>query len=276
MTTRKTPRPNRSPEGWGRHFLLAVQSLGLAERGPADAPEDDVEVQGLEADAGGARAQVKENGVVHHTRLALRPLPAEAVERALGIMAGKARWTASLLSGRIPEEIETALVPSRRALLPKSRSDISMSCSCGRAPACRHSAALLHALAARLSDEPFLLLVLRGHGRESVRASLQRHRTLTEKEPVPGASRVPRAPLPRVGDKPELFFKPRLPLGSLKTPFTPPEHAEAVLLRLGPPPFSDPAAADLFAEIHRAVGIGAAEKLEEWEWRRVFGRGSRR
>lgn len=276
MKGRRKRRPTRAPEGWGRRFLVAVETLGLVHPTTAEPSTPDVEVLSFEPDAEGVRARVRANGTVHETRLSLRPLPQEPFERALAAMAGKARWTASLLFGRVPDELETALAPGRRSLLPRSRSDVALTCSCGRAPACEHSAALLHAVASRVSEEPFLLLVLRGHTRESVAAALQRHRTPTEGETLPRAARVSRAPLPRVGEKPELFFKPRLPLGSLRTAFTPPEHAEAVLLRLGPPPFSDPTASELLSEIHRAVGIGAAEKLEEWEWRRVFGRGSRR
>ncbi len=72
--------------------------------------------------------------------------------------------------------------------------------------------------------------------------------------------------------RPESFFKPGLPLDSLATSLTAADHPEAVLARLGPPPFADESAARLLADLHRAIGLGAAERLSEWEWRRASGR----
>ena len=84
---------------------------------------------------------------------------------------------------------------------------------------------------------------------------------------------MPLEPLPDV--RPDSFFRPLVPVSQLKTRFVPPENPEALLARLGPPPFQDDEAAKLLVEMHRAIGRGAAERLSEAEWRRVTPRGAR-
>jgi hypothetical protein len=43
--------------------------------------------------------------------------------------------------------------------------------------------------------------------------------------------------------------------------------------RFGPPPLHDLEASRLLLELHRAIGLGARERLAGWEWRRAGGRG---
>jgi hypothetical protein len=68
-------------------------------------------------------------------------------------------------------------------------------------------------------------------------------------------------------ERPESFFKPLLPIGTLAVSTGPPESSDAILTRLGPLPFSDAEAGRFFVHLHRAIGLGAAERLAEWEWR---------
>ena len=92
--------------------------------------------------------------------------------------------------------------------------------------------------------------------------------------PAPSAPRraqaaqaVPLEPLPDV--RPETFYRPLVAVSTLKTRFVPPEHPEAILTRLGPPPLQDEEAARLLVEMHRSIGRAAADRLTEAEWRRV-------
>ncbi|HKC23992.1 MAG TPA: hypothetical protein VKF32_04580, partial [Thermoanaerobaculia bacterium] len=81
--------------------------------------------------------------------------------------------------------------------------------------------------------------------------------------PVSAARATPLVEVP-----PERFFRPLAPLASLLAPYAPATAPDAVLTTLGPPPLEDPDAARLLAELHRAIGLGAKERLSEWEWRR--------
>ena len=82
-------------------------------------------------------------------------------------------------------------------------------------------------------------------------------------EPTEGAGRVD----PEV--RPDAFFRPPRALAPLPPLLSQPAIGDAVLTRLGSPPFADPQASQLLFELHRAVGLGARERLAEWEWRKV-------
>ena len=162
-------------------------------------------------------------------------------------------------------------------ILGTSSNEVSVTCPCGDGTACRHAAAVHVALAERFDRDPFLLLLLRGKGRDEILARLREARS-RRAMPAPAAPRraeasvaVPLEPLPEV--RPESFFRPLVPLSTLKTRFVPPEHPEALLTRLGPPPLQDDDAARLLVDMHRAIGRSAADRLTEAEWRRVTPRG---
>src|ERR1019366_4995487 len=92
--------------------------------------------------------------------------------------------------------------------------------------------------------------------------------------PAPGGAAETPEPLPRhILERPELFYRPGEPVAALRSSYAPPDHPEAVLTRLGPPPFRDAEASQLLVDLHRAIGLGARERLAEWEWRKAGGRG---
>ncbi|HMA54753.1 MAG TPA: hypothetical protein VKT17_09840, partial [Acidobacteriota bacterium] len=69
--------------------------------------------------------------------------------------------------------------------------------------------------------------------------------------------------------RPEAWFRPLRPTGPRRPLMAAPETADTLLARLGPPPLEDSQASDLLLELHRAIGLGARERLAEWEWRNV-------
>ncbi len=223
-------------------------------------------------------AEVRDRGrSLLSLRLRVRPLNERVFESALKAFAERARTAAELLSGSLPEEADAVFSAAGGALLPVSSGDVSVTCPCGDGAVCRHAAAVHVALAERFDRDPFLLLLLRGKGRDEILARLRDARS-RRTMPAPVAPRraesavvVPLEPLPEV--RPEAFFRPLVPLSTLKTRFVPPEHPEALLTRLGPPPLQDDDAARLLVDMHRAIGRSAADRLTEAEWRRVTPRG---
>jgi uncharacterized Zn finger protein len=125
------------------------------------------------------------------------------------------------------------------------------------------------------------VFLLRGVQREELLAGLKHARARPEDRSSPRAgdaaaprgSAEPPEPLPRhVLERPELFYRPGEPVAAFRSSFAPPDHPEAILTRLGPPPFRDPEASRLLVDLHRAIGLGARERLAEWEWRKAGGR----
>lgn len=224
----------------------------------------------------GVAASVRTGGGAQQIRIRLVPFPERTFEAAIRRLAGRAVSAASLLAGRIPPDAESAFATTRYGLLPRRPEEIDQSCTCGAAPPCSHLLAAHAALAARLASDPMLLLELRGRSREEVLDAVRRHRAFaaprrSETFTEGGARREEGlAPLPEAAwGRPENFFKPLLPPGTLAASTPSGESSDTVLARLGPPPISDPDAAQLVVDFHRAIGLGAAERLAEWEWRRA-------
>jgi uncharacterized Zn finger protein len=219
---------------------------------------------------------------MEETTFSLPPLESAVRRRVLKALAARARYAAGLLAGRLPEDVESAFRETGRSLLPLDAGDVVSRCSCaeGEEP-CAHAGALAVLLGDRLQDDPFLVFLLRGVPREELLQGLQRARTRPDRKagaraadiPPPDAAAEPPEPLPRhILERPELYYRPGEPVSALRSSFAPPEHPEAVLTLLGPPPFRDPEASRLLVDLHRAIGLGARERLSEWEWRKAGGR----
>jgi uncharacterized Zn finger protein len=271
--------------GWAYRFLARLASLGW-EDALADGRALALSgaVTSLEIGRTGASANVRAAaGHLEEASLSLPPLASLARRRALKAMAARARFAADLLAGRLPEDVEGAFAGTGRTLLPMDAGDIVFRCSCADGPEpCVHAGALAVLLGDRLADDPFLVFLLRGVPREELLAGLQRARTRTDRKDEPRAadaasprnSAEPPEPLPRhILERPELYYRPGEPVAALRSSYAPPDHPEAVLTRLGPPPFRDAGASRLLVDLHRAIGLGARERLAEWEWRKAGGRG---
>jgi uncharacterized Zn finger protein len=229
-------------------------------------------VREISVSADGVAARMRDaRGGTAEPRISVEHLPRDVREKAVDAMARKASFAASLLSGRMPDDVETAFAATGRGLLPSSASEVRQSCTCGEEPfPCRHLVALHRHLAERLDRDPFLMFLLRGIDRDTLLRDLRRRRTVSQprtpqrERPAPS---VRLTPLPEV--KPEHFYRPLLPLAAVLSPYAPPAPPDAILARLGPPPLEDADAARLLADLHRAIGIGAKERLAEWEWRKI-------
>lgn len=242
------------------------------------------DVRILAIEASGVTASVNGPGEkAFAVRIALEKLPDPVMAQAVDAMAGKASFAAALLSGTIPNDIEAAFEGTGRTLLPKKSEELILSCECGdQAAICSHAAAVAYLLGEQFDGDPFLIFLLRGAPRAGLLLALNEARARVQVTATGDSANrarrvtdpISRTPMPDV--KPEHFFKPLLPVATLRTTFSPPEHPEAILTRLGPSPLQDPESARLLLDLHRAIGIGAAERMEEWEWRRVWGRQNKR
>jgi len=94
----------------------------------------------------------------------------DAAERAL---AASAWYSAKLLAGEMPEDIEDVFAELGLALFPASAGELSMYCSCPdwEVP-CKHIAAVFYLLAEAFDDDPFSILAWRGRSREELLTGL--------------------------------------------------------------------------------------------------------
>ncbi len=281
----RIPRAAPPESGWAFRFLARLASFGWDEAlvdGRAAALSG--AVVAFEVAKAGVRAEIRRaDGHREEARLSFKSLPPAALKKALSAMALRARFAADLLAGRIPDDVEDAFSGTGRTLLPATADELAVACTCDAPLPCVHAGATAVLLGDALANDPFLVFLLRGLPREELLAGLQRARRRPaasgaarpdEATEAPRRPEDPPEPLPpAVLERPELFYRPGEPAAALRLVFAPPEHPEAVLTRLGPPPLQDPEASRLLLELHRAIGLGARERLADWEWRRAGGRG---
>lgn len=114
-------------------------------------------------------------------------------DKAISVMAQEARYTAALLAGEMPADIDAAFGKGRATLFPARASDLETSCTCPDwANPCKHVAAAHYVLGEALDRDPFLLFELRGREKSAVLAALRAARsgdTAQERKPAAGAAR---------------------------------------------------------------------------------------
>jgi uncharacterized Zn finger protein len=112
------------------------------------------------------------------------------IEQAL---AENAWYTAKLLSGEMPDDIEDVFAGLGLSLFPATTQELSLDCSCpDHAVPCKHLAASFYLLAESFDDDPFAILAWRGREREDLLANLAAART----EGPPAADRAEQAARP--------------------------------------------------------------------------------
>jgi len=81
----------------------------------------------------------------------------------------KAKWSAQLLAGIMPIDIERAFASSGRRLFPFKLEDIRSECTCpDKANPCKHISAIYYLMGDRFREDPFVLFQLRGRTREKL------------------------------------------------------------------------------------------------------------
>jgi len=92
-------------------------------------------------------------------------------------LAEQAIFTAQLLAGEMPQDIEQAFDKAKVSLFPSTRRDLETDCSCpDPANPCKHIAAAHYILGERFDEDPFLIFRLRGRTQEQVMQELRKRR----------------------------------------------------------------------------------------------------
>ncbi|MDR9402830.1 MAG: SWIM zinc finger family protein [Halothece sp. Uz-M2-17] len=109
-------------------------------------------------------------------------------------LAEKAIFSAQLLAGEMPENIEEVFIANGLSLFPFSLSDVHSRCNCPdpKNP-CKHIAAVYYELADRFSEDPFVLFQLRGRTRSEILEQIREIRQQNAAgitEPVAGEETV--------------------------------------------------------------------------------------
>jgi uncharacterized Zn finger protein len=95
----------------------------------------------------------------------------------LDALTQKARWSAQLLAGVMPQDIERAFAASGKRLFPFKLQEVRSECSCpDKANPCKHVSAVFYLMGDRFSEDPFVLFQLRGRTRAQLLSDLAKRR----------------------------------------------------------------------------------------------------
>jgi uncharacterized Zn finger protein len=139
--------------------------------------------------------------VPYQVRIQLRQLESAAWKKAIAAMAEKAQFSAELLAGQMPRDIDDVFHGAGASLFPKERADLVTSCSCPDwGDPCKHVAAAHYVLGEALDRDPFLLFELRGKTKEQVLDALRAARgaahSTRKRQTPPTATKLSATPTP--------------------------------------------------------------------------------
>ena len=191
----------------------------------------------------------------------------------LEALTQKARWSAQLLAGIMPSDIERAFAASGKRLFPFKLQEVRSECSCpDKANPCKHISAVYFLMGDRFSEDPFVLFQLRGRNRTKLLEDLAEQRrkalaSLAEKraeDPAPSEEiPVPLLPHPAVLD-PALWWRYNRSLDGDLVVITPAMEGDTGLDAAGDLPLAEdprfPEARSTFLDNLRGHGQASAQR----------------
>jgi uncharacterized Zn finger protein len=241
-------RSRRGPIGetwWSRRFIELLESFGLGsrlKRGRSYARAG--QVLELEVQPGLVLAKVQGSRYSpYRVRIRGKVLSEQQWRRLEKAMAAQALPLAKLLAGEMPHDIEELIASCKLTLFPRSKRELSDSCSCPDwANPCKHVAAVYYILAERFDEDPFLIFAWRGREQDELIERLRARRGASKNGASERSPQSAQAPPPsRTGvllhavldsfwsSGPELERFHVSPLAG--------EAPDALLRQLGPAPF---------------------------------------
>jgi uncharacterized Zn finger protein len=175
----RTQRGAFAKSWWAQRWIAALERLvdsGRLTRGRSYARKG--QVLSIEETKDGIEARVQgSRSTPYKIKIQIVPLSDEQWNMVIDALAEQAIFTAQLLAGEMPTEIETAFDMAKVSLFPSRSGDLITKCSCpDPSNPCKHIAATHYILGERFDDDPFLIFRLRGRTQEQVMAALRQRR----------------------------------------------------------------------------------------------------
>ena len=165
---------------WADRWVKALKGLmdpRRLSRGRSYARHGQVLNINVEAGAVSARVQGSRPRP-YRVDIQLNPLSDRQWEVVLDALSEQALFSAQLLNGEMPPEVEQVFEGVGVPLFPASSDDLVTDCSCPDwANPCKHIAAVYYLLGERFDEDPFLLFELRGRSQDEVAAALRGRRS---------------------------------------------------------------------------------------------------
>lgn len=239
---------------WAARWTQALERLmdpGRLGRGRRYARQG--QVLSIEEHRGAILARVQgSRRKPYKVAIELKPLSDAQWERVADALAEQALFSAQLLAGEMPEEIETVFHVAGVSLFPAQHGDLMTECSCpDLANPCKHIAATHYILGERFDEDPFLIFRLRGRSQEQILEALRLRRAA---EDAPETEEKQPEPAPPLEEGLDNFWELGEPLEGLAIKIESPSVEMPLLQRLGEPSYApQPGLQPLLRGAYRAI-----------------------
>ena len=164
---------------WAQRWIAALERFmdsGRLSRGRSYARKG--QVLSIEETKEGIAARVQGSmRTPYKIKIQISPLTDSEWDRVIDALSEQAIFTAQLLAGEMPQDIEQAFEKAKVSLFPTTRGHLNTDCSCpDPANPCKHIAATHYILGERFDEDPFLIFRLRGRTQEQVMLALRQRR----------------------------------------------------------------------------------------------------
>jgi uncharacterized Zn finger protein len=168
---------------WAQRWIAALERFvdaGRLSRGRSYARKG--QVLSIEETKDGITARVQGSmRTPYKIKIQISPLTDPEWDKVIDALSEQAIFTAQLLAGEMPQDIEQAFEKAKVSLFPSTRRDLQTDCSCpDPANPCKHIAATHYILGERFDEDPFLIFRLRGRTQEQVMQALRQRRAGSE------------------------------------------------------------------------------------------------
>ena len=257
----RSKRGSFAKNWWAQRWIAALERLvdsGRLSRGRSYARKG--QVLSIEETKDGIAARVQgSRKTPYKITIQIAPLTDAEWDKVFEALSEQAIFSAQLLAGEMPQDIEQAFETSNVSLFPAKRGDLKTDCSCpDYANPCKHVAATHYILGERFDEDPFLIFRLRGMTQEQVMEALRQRRAgdaeFENEEPEEPEIVIPlEAQLAR-------FWELSDPLEGFSISIRPPAIDMPLLKRLGEASFvPTPGIESLLKNAYQSISIKAIE-----------------
>jgi uncharacterized Zn finger protein len=226
---------------WAQRWIAVLESFDIGARlGRGRSYARNGQVLSIDVAEGKVTAKVQgSQAKPYRVTIAVKGLTAKQWGEVVRALSGQALFTAKLLAGEMPTDIEQVFEEVGLSLFPGASADLVTECSCPDwSNPCKHVAAVYYLLGEEFDRDPFLLFRLRGLGREELLQRLSRAAPPSAGSPSdeesPAAASGPAEPLPA---DPSAFWASAVLPDDAFGEVRPPPVSGAWLRRLGGFPF---------------------------------------
>jgi uncharacterized Zn finger protein len=246
---------------WAQRWIAALERLvdsGRLSRGRSYARKG--QVLSIEETKDGIAARVQgSQRTPYKIKIQIASLTDAQWNKVIDALAEQAIFSAQLLAGEMPQEIEQAFESAKVSLFPSQHNDLKTDCSCpDYANPCKHVAAAHYILGERFDEDPFLIFRLRGRTQEQVMQELRKRRAgadeIIEEEADETEVVIP------LEDCIQNYWELGALLEGFAVSIRPPTIETPLLKRLGAASFvPDPGIESLLREAYQSVGRKALQ-----------------